>query len=341
MKAGISPSDQSSGGAVHRIRRSLRFAISLVIVSGLVYYLVLNWDSFRVSEQVAWYHIALLVVAIAGTQVVSSIQVLLLLRAGGLRIGFWENLALHMTMGIVNYIPMQAGTLVRFYYLKRVHGVDYARFAGVIGLRLSLMLATTGLLGCIAIIGPQEGVTRPTLLLLVVFCTMLLAPLAIFSFATTSFSTRYPAFNRMAEQFSDAFVRIHQQPGMAFKILLLLLIQYALLACRLAVGFDVVGVNIGLWKLLMLAPLTVLVTSFSFTPGSLGFREWTIGLASALVGLQLGDALFAGSIDRVVMMMITFSFGSLAGVFIWTRMSTDEKCKTRSAGRSAGYDCSE
>lgn len=100
----------------------------------------------------------------------------LLYRASDIQVGFWECVVLTAGSGFGNYLPMRLGTLVRARYLKSVHGLGYARFGSVFGIRTILTLAATGVLGLAgtAVVGLEGG--RWSVELLLAFAFLILVP---------------------------------------------------------------------------------------------------------------------------------------------------------------------
>ena len=93
--------------------------------------------------------------------------------------------------------------------------------------------------------------------------------------------------------------------------------QYVFVSIRLFISFDAIGVQLPIWAYVMLVPTTSLISFLSLTPGNLGLREWVIGTISAAIGIDFRKGIFAGTIDRAILMGCTFLFGSLALVIVW------------------------
>ena len=303
-----------------RINRLLRNIVSLALVAGLLYYLYANWGVFQASEDVSWWHIGVLCGCVLATWVLNSIQAQMLLRMEQVSVGFWENLSIQTATILGNYLPMRAGTILRFHYFKKIHGLEYSRLGGIVALRLVILVAATGLLGCIGLGGLQLSDRPGVELLWLVFGGMFAVPLLAWWLPYRVMRLPDNRIGRLAKKFLSGFVNIKSQPRLAVIVLLLLLCQFAILSVRLFVSFDAIQVQLSPWVLLLLAPVATLSSFLTITPGNLALREWIIGFLSLVAGYPFDIGVFASTLDRAVMMVCTFFFGTVSVVWIWLRL---------------------
>jgi uncharacterized membrane protein YbhN (UPF0104 family) len=300
---------------------SLRGLLSFALVVWLAYYLYTNWDLFSASADASRYQLAALTVCILATWVINSLQVLLLLRMEQVRVGFWENLLVQTATLLGNYVPMRIGTILRFRYFKKVHGLEYTRLGGIAGLRLMLLVSCAGLLGLFGLPGlMMSGGHQVNLLLWPLFIGMLCVPAATYLFAVRRLRLPGGHAGELLGRFLSGFVGIRQQPRIAAFVLILLLCQFVLLSVRLHISFEVMGIPLSPWALLLLAPTATLMAFLTLTPGNLGLREWIIGVISVAAGYQFDGAVFAGVVDRAVLMGVTFVFGAVGLSYLLLRL---------------------
>ena len=133
-------------------KQFLRTCFSFIIIAGLVYYLWRHWDVFYTTLEASWINIISLVLCIFMTLVLNSLQVLLLLRHIGVKVGFWENMFVLIAMIFGNYLPMRMGSLLRMRYFKTVHGLQYTKFIGITGVRTLILIVSTGILGSVSLV---------------------------------------------------------------------------------------------------------------------------------------------------------------------------------------------
>lgn len=309
----------------HRIIKPflLKF-IFVIIIVGLVYYLYSNIDILVSVFDATFLQAIGISVCILSSWFLNSLQILILIRKMGVKIGLWENLCLFIATAIGNYIPMKMGTIIRMRYLKEIHGFNYTTFTGLVWIRALIFFLTAGLLGCIGIIGLRLSGAAVSFVLFYPFLMMLLISGGFFIVPIPKFGQ----FNsRYAKHFQNLLAGIDALKNnrlVFFLNMILVLTQYLLLAIRLYFSFQTVNVNLSLWALLVLAPTTTLITFISITPGSLGIREWVIGLLSFGTGVDFQNGIFAGTIDRAFLMGYTFTFGIFALIYIHHRLSDND-----------------
>ena len=300
-------------------KRIVRNLISILIIAGLVYYLWKHREIFYATLDASWYHIFGLVACIFMMWILNCIQVLLLLRQVGVKVGFWENMFLLIAMALGNYLPMRIGSLIRMKYFKQVHGLQYIKFGGIIGVRTLILFTSTGILGCVGLVGLRLSGFPFNVSLLCIFISMVIISLGacLIPIPVTK------SDNFILKIWSDlvsAFKIIQSQPILLFQVSGLIMMQFLLLAIRLHIAFDAINVELSPWVLLILAPMTTLISFLSLTPGNLGLREWAIGIMSLATGVDFRSGIFAGTLDRAILMAVTFIFGSGSLAYVWYRI---------------------
>jgi hypothetical protein len=74
------------------------------------------------------------------------------------------------------------------------------------------------------------------------------------------------------------------------------------------------------WVYCFLSPIATILAFINITPGNLGLREWVVGILSAGVGIAYAKRIFTASVDRAVLMLMTFTIGGLAAAIVVTRL---------------------
>ncbi len=305
---------------IKTILHAIKLLVSVAIILSLAHYLYSHWHLLDEALSLSWTHIVLLAGCIFLTWVVNSLQILLLLRMENVNVGFWENFMLQAMMILANYLPMRIGTLLRFQYFKRVHQVEFVKLGGIFGLRLTILLCACFLLVLPALsgLGVVSG-SNDYLLALALFCMLLLGLALLFACLKKSGQSDNPLLKKLNIFFS-AFITLRKKPKLALLILFLLCLQLLMLGMRLYISFDAVNEPVSVWGILLIAPVTTLILFLSITPGNLAIREWIIGGLSTVAGFDFSKAVFAGSLDRAVLMACTFMVGSIGFIYVWSRV---------------------
>ena len=294
--------------------------ISLSIIAGLAFYLWKNWDIFYATFNASWHQILGLVFCIVMTWLINCLQSLLLYRHLGIKVAFWDNLIVQIAAIIGNYLPMRFGTLLRMRYFKKVYGMEYIKFVGVSGVRILIILMYCVILSSIGLIGlklPQYFYVWISLgILYTLIVTVIGSRLLKLSFRL---EPRNKFLKTKIYEFLAAFEIIESRPTLFWQMSGLVIIQFVLLAYRLSISFDIINVKLSVWVLLILAPTTSLIQFLILTPGNLGLREWLIGVLSHVSGYNFSSGIFAGSVDRAILMMCTFILGIGPLVYVWLK----------------------
>jgi uncharacterized membrane protein YbhN (UPF0104 family) len=300
----------------------LRHVLSLVLVFSLLFYLYLHWHIFLSIITVSWLHIISLVVCVIATWGLNSLQALILFRMERIQIGFSETFLIQTATILLNYLPMRAGTILRFHYFKNIYGLMHTRLLGIIALRLLFLFSATGLMGCIALLGLRSSGDPVSLFLWLVFLGMLLVPAGLWLAFIKAIHLPDNAFGKVAHNVLSASLRIKTKPNIALDMLLIILGQFIILAMRFFIVFNSFQIMPSIWVLLLLAPVSTVLSIITITPGNLGLREWIIGLLSLASGYPFDAGLMAGTLDRAVQMACTFLLGGISACWVWFRLQT-------------------
>lgn len=298
-------------------------ALGFVIVVATGWALWRRRAAFSELLDASWSDVAAMGALILAGFVLSAAQSWVLFRAERASIGFRENLVVVMCSNFANYLPMRVGTVLRGRYMKQVHGLRYARFGSVFGIRTVLLVCACGLLGTVGTVGLWLFEGRIAWLLLALFIGMALVSIAALLFHLPRLEANGRRLPRIWNDFVDGFATARAEPRVSLAVLALILLQQLTLGLRLSIGFSAFQAQPSPWLLLLLAPLVMVVSFVAFTPGGLGIREAAIGYVTLATGYEFNLGLFAGSLDRAVVLVLTAVLGPPSFFHIWKRLRTN------------------
>jgi uncharacterized membrane protein YbhN (UPF0104 family) len=306
----------------------LKNLISLIIIAGLAYYLWENWDTFYATFNASWYQIMGLVSCIIMTWLINCLQSFLLYRHAGINIKFGENFIIQIAAMMGNYLPMRLGSLIKMRYFKKVYGLEYIKFVGVAGVRILIILLYCVVLSSIGLIGLKLPQYFLVWILLGIFNTLIII---VIGSSLIKLLYRLKLKNEFIKtkvhEFLTTFEIIRSRPILFCQMSGLVMMQFVTLAYRLSISFDIINVELSPWVLLIIAPTTSLIQFLSLTPGNLGLREWLIGVLAHVSGYNFSSGIFAGSVDRAILMLCTFIMGSGPLVYVWIRATRHTSSK--------------
>jgi uncharacterized membrane protein YbhN (UPF0104 family) len=319
MSSGTDQRDPESGPAASppRLLRLAHDLLAVLVPLGFVVFLWERREHFASVLDISALHVAVLCAIVALTWVVVAAQNFLLYRASGVPVGFWECVVLTVGSAFGNYLPMRLGTVVRAHYLKAVHGLRYARFGSVFGVRTILTVAATGVLGLVGTIGIGLGGGRLSLDLALVFGALIVLPVVAWMMPLPASRGDVGRVRRALGDLAEGARALRRQPGPSLGVLGLILVQQATLAMRFGVASIATGTEPPLALLLLLAPLAVLSSYLSVTPGGLGVREVVMGYVTFATGSSFASGVYVGAVDRAILLAMVGLFGGISFVVMW------------------------
>lgn len=314
----MGPGEGRSGKS--RIVRRVQHLISWAILVAVVGYVWAQRDSFVRLLDLSLPRLAAMVTLVFAVWLVASLQSFVLYRAEGRTISYRENFWLTCATNFANYAPFRAGTLLRARYMKRCHGLNYARTGSLFTIRVVLMLLTTGLAGLVGVVGLWQANDHLSLNLLLLCIGLVSGALVAVLVPLPNFAAESGRFARVWNDFSEGFHAVRSRPGLSVAFTGLMLVHYALLGVRLDLAFHSVGIDAPVFALVTLAPLLSLVTFLAFVPGGLGLREALLAYLSHATGTEFGPGMFAATLDRGVMLALTLTLGALGYFRVWLKL---------------------
>lgn len=306
---------------MHFIRNSLfSHLISFLIIGGLLHYLINHWHSFYTNLVLSFNELVYLVILIIITWILGSMQTIILMREVKIHVGFFEGIFTLVAMALGNYLPMRIGTLIRMHYFKTIHNLEYSIFGGMYSARTLIMLASTGVLGCLGMAGIGCSLSKYALILFGIYFCLIIFSIGMYFLPLPKSSKNAGFFLKIWSNFLLGYATIRKSKRFFIQMFILLLLQYFVLAFRLYISFHAIGENLTPFAYLVIAPSTVLISIFSFTPGNLGLREWLIGILTFSIGIDFDSGIFAGTIDRILLIICTFIFGIISLFYLKSRI---------------------
>lgn len=305
----------------------------VAVIFAFIYIIVQKRETIISILDISISGILLLVIGVILTLFVNSTQTFLLLRAEGKIIGYWENFMLLTASMMANYLPMKVGTIIRMRYLKAVYGLRYARFGSLMGIRVVILVYATGVLGIVGTVGLWISEYFLSIELIVIFGSLLIISILATFVSKLKFKNHKNFFLRTWTDFSQGFELIKNNAFLTLQIIILTLLYFCILGFRIYLTFDMIHIQLSPWVLLVIAPVTALMTFLSITPGSMGIKEAVIGALAMATGYNFESGLFAGTFDRAIFLAVLFFLGTSGIIYVWIRLRRAEADKKENQTR--------
>jgi uncharacterized membrane protein YbhN (UPF0104 family) len=306
-----------------RRKRVLAFAhnsAGLAIVVWFSNYLWQRRDHFESILRISVGHVAALALVITVTWTLTAAQTAVLYRASGVRIAFRENWLLTVGSAFGSYLPMLAGTVVRFHYMKSIHGLRYAHSGSISWLRMLLLTLSTAMFGLLGTVGLAMTGEPPSAVLLLLFAALLAIPVVAFLWSGPRAWLESTRRARVLVSFFEGLGALRKERKNSLQVFLLIVSQQLCLGVRFAIAAQATGQSPSFLLLCILAPLAVFISFVAITPAALGLREAVIGYATYATGTTFGDGVYVATVDRAVLLAMVTVFGGGSLAYLWYKI---------------------
>jgi len=292
------------------VKRAAQLLIQFAVLGYIIYYIIAHraelarlWN-LNLSDTIAVFALVAMVNAVRGWE----LRYIL----GNLNTNILFSESFYVTVGsaLLNYLPMNAGTLLKARILKKHRSLKYAHFISVMSVTVLLTLLGGGILGLIAITVSGKMSGTDGIVLTAFFLGSAVVPFLILHIPA-SLIERYRGWVWTAlRDLLNGWEQIRKNGWGLLMVFALAVIKLLIAAMRLWVCFNAVGTRITLLGSIIFAVVSNLLMLVNITPGSLGVRELLIAAIAQFTGLSFEGGLFAASLDRI----FSLAFAVCAGL---------------------------
>jgi len=298
--------------------------LGLVILVFLLWYLVGHWQQLRVLLRLGPGQLVILYSLCFLSTLVGARVVQCLVSALKTKTEFWDMVWLQNAAVLLNYMPMKFGTLFRANYLKRHYGLAYSHFASFFLYITFLMTATSTALGLVTLAAVYGLAEYESKILAGVFAGAIIGSL-IFLLVPLPEPKGKGRLSTALRAFLAGRRQMAKDKKTIFAAAALLVVNFLITACRLAIIYRSMGKDIHPAGYLILGALGFVILFISLTPGSLGIRELVLGAGAVVLGVPLEVGVLAAVVDRAISMSYIFVVGGGCTLSLWHKSPADFK----------------
>ena len=292
-----------------RLRRVVQLTVEIGVLGYLVYFFASQSGRLSRLEGVGLPDIA----ALAGTIVFGNLymagQFKYLVGSLGARIAYGQAVCLSAGCTLLNYLPLNAGMIVKARFLKKHLGVKYAHFISLVGAQMLAVVVAAGAMGLIVTALTGDGAGGGRWHLAGLFAAGLGGALMMLHIPPSWLGAGGGWLRTALRDLLVGLERMRVRPLQLAILLGLAVFKLLIISVRFQVCFAALGVKVTFLSCLMYAAVTALLMLVSITPNSLGLREILVGGVAALTGLSFEVGLLASGLDRVCSMVVHVLMG--------------------------------
>ncbi len=274
-------------------------ALQLACIVGIALELWRRRAELEGAASLGPWQVAALLAVSGGVHLHRTAEMSFMLRRLGVVEPAREALVRTAATGLLNHLPLSAGSVTRAVLLRRDHQLPYAAFASLTAVGAAVNLTVASAVGLFAMARANVPDARLQQISLVLGGA-LLACAALLWVPRELWVPKRGFLARHLGAVSDGISALRGPGGGGLAVLALLsLVRLTLLGSRLALCFGALGVSVSLPQGAILAATTTLSTLVLVTPGNIGPRELLIAVVSLVLGTKHSLGLAAASLESL------------------------------------------
>jgi len=125
---------------------------------------------------------------------------------------------------------------------------------------------------------------------------------------------------KLLQDFFDGIATLRSRPKTSILVLLAIVLQNVLIGLRFFIAAKMIGAEMSVSLLLLLAPLANLTGFVAITPGGVGIRETLMGYVTYAIGDSFSYGAFVGTVDRALLLAVVSVVGGACFLLVWRRV---------------------
>jgi uncharacterized membrane protein YbhN (UPF0104 family) len=261
----------------------------------------------------------LAIVSITGSGVVNYI----VYRALGANLTLNEGVGLAAINTLANQLPFAGGMVAKGVYLKQHHRLSYVGYVSATFALFVFFLAVNGAIGLstLAYLFVVQGTAIPNLLF---WGFLVMVSSIIFFWLPINISLSSTKWNQRIAQLTNGW-QILRRSDVLGKLIAVQTLMILVVAGRFWIAFNMLSQEVTLVECILFSSATILTHLVAITPGGLGVREAIVAGIASMFHFELGIALVAVSLDRLVSTLVIVGMGTVYTYILSKNVSTLSK----------------
>jgi len=298
--------------------------LTLFVILVAILYISKNADAFRRIFTLSWHSVAYFFILQMAMTITNALVLIIYMGILKNKISFVDASGLTVINTFFNNVAIKGGTLVRGYFLKKIHNFSYTNFLLTLSTFALIELISAGFIGisCLIIIYFTRGYFNPYLFLL--FIAFFIGGITATAIPLNKIFKSNSWLGKKLIELTEAWDKIKRNKSKITRLFLLSLSQYIIFALRFKYGFQVLYGHSSFIDSLLISTIGILSFLLSITPGGIGIREFLTGATYKLINGNMVEAVVITALDRLISTVAFFVLG-MAFIFYFLKKIKTKK----------------
>lgn len=245
----------------------------------------------------------------------------------GIKINPYESTALTFIASAINQtLPLQAGSVVKAYYFKKMLSLSYSRYFSIVAgtIVVNLIVTFVQLIVCLAFLAVEWGLNFSYVaVLMLILCCGLLCLWAMVKYRDGVL--KIMPFKKFSLPIMESFFALMKDGKAMFYVTLNLAATALLGGLRFYFIFKILGLNAGIASAMLYCGIYTATTVIPILPGNIGFSEAVIGIMNKSLGFDFSVGVAAVMVTRVYFYIVAV-IGALLAIYpVWRKFNSRER----------------
>ncbi len=287
----------------------IKFSIYLIITIGTTIFVYKYWKEIN---DLKIQNISLLIpltILFILFSIISSLINIIIIKEFKINLSFKESFSLSIINTLGNYIsPFRGGSISNAIYLKKKYKFSYSSFISMLSGIYIIVFWINTLVGITALIITKIYYNIFSIVIFMVFISCFLTLSIVIIISPKLHKTKYNFVNKFIDVINN-WRLIRKNLKTLIQVACLSFINIIIMTCMSYLEFQLIGTNIGIIKLLVMAIFSSFSIFLSITPANLGIREAFSLYSGQLLNIPIAQVLAVSIIDRLISFILSLILG--------------------------------
>jgi uncharacterized protein (TIRG00374 family) len=237
---------------------------------------------------------------------------------------YLDSVLLQYTNNFLNKVLTKGGAIFRGYYLKKMYGLAYSRFASTLAGLYIIILLSYSFLGMVSLLLIYRRMHLFNLPIMIFFLLIFVITLFLIWKKPDIKLNREKRVQKLLGNMVDGWDDIRKKPSEVYLLFFITWVLLLITIFQTILIYEGLGTHLGFAEALYMSTINIITIFINITPDGIGIKEGVYVFSSELIGVDSDIILLGSLIGRALSMIPSIIIGGISYVWLIKKLKRNE-----------------